>query len=409
MKLIIMAGRNVFRHTRRSVITALAISVGLAGMIAMDTLMNGADKQGERNIVDFETGQLEIFAKGYYREEGAFPLDTVIKQPDALTAAVRSIPGVKTATGRLKFPARLNNGVDELPVMCIGIDLVNEGSVFATPRAVISGKYLTAGDDILIGAELARDMKVKVDDILTVLVRDRNGTYNAFDFNVCGLLSTGHPLLDRNAVLMDLETARSLMAMPGQITELCVTTADDPKQIAAIKAEILHRIGPAYEVYAWDELNAAIFRIMGMKRFFGFLVGLIVLIIAAVGIVNTMLMAVMERVPEIGMLKALGFSSRAIITMFLYEGGLIGAIGSFVGTFFGLMISIYLSTVGLDFSRKLGSADFNIPMKMVFWGEINPSTVLLVFAFGVVVSVLVTLLPVRRAAKLEPADALRHV
>jgi putative ABC transport system permease protein len=95
--------------------------------------------------------------------------------------------------------------------------------------------------------------------------------------------------------------------------------------------------------------------------------------------------------------------------MFLYEGGLIGAIGSFVGTFFGLMISIYLSTVGLDFSRKLGSADFNIPMKMVFRGEINPSTVLLVFAFGVVVSVLVTLLPVRRAAKLEPADALRHV
>jgi putative ABC transport system permease protein len=409
MKLFVMAGRNVFRHTRRSVITALAISVGLAGMIAMDTLMNGADKQGEKNIVDFETGQLEIFAKGYYREEGAFPLDTVIKQPDSLAAAVRKIPGVRAATGRLKFPARLNNGVDELPVIGIGIDQVNEGSVFATPRAVVAGKCLAAEDEILIGAELARDMKVKVNDILTVLVRDRNGTYNAFDFNVCGLLSTGHPLLDRNAVIMDLETARSLMAMPGQITELCVTTADDPKRITAIKAEIGARIGPAYEVYAWDELNAAIFRIMGLKRFFGFLVGLVVLIIAAVGIINTMLMAVMERVPEIGTLKALGFSNRAIITMFLYEGGLIGAIGSFIGTAFGLVISIYLAIVGLDFSRKLGNMDLNIPMKMVFRGEINPATVLLVFAFGVAVSVLVTLIPVRRAAKLEPADALRHV
>jgi putative ABC transport system permease protein len=409
MRLIAMAGRNVFRHTRRSVITALAISVGLAGMIAMDTLMNGADKQGTRNIVDFETGQLEVFAKGYYREEGAFPLDTVIKQPDPLAAAVRAVPGVKAATGRLKFPARLSNGVDELPVMGIGIDRERESSVFATPRAVIAGNYLAAPDDALIGAELARDMKVEVGDILTVLVRDRNGTYNAFDFNVRGLLSTGHPLLDRNAVLMDLETARNLMAMPGQITELCVTTADDPKRIAAIKAEIVRRIGPGYEVYAWDELNAAIFRIMGMKRFFGFLVGLVVLIIAAVGIVNTMLMAVMERVPEIGTLKALGFSGRAIITMFLYEGGLIGAIGSFVGTSVGLLISIYLSTVGLDLSRKMGNADFDIPMKMVFRGEINPETVLLVFAFGVAVSVLVTLLPVRRAAKLEPADALRHV
>jgi len=409
MKLFVMAGRNVFRHTRRSVITALAISVGLMAMIAMDTLINGADKQGEKNIVDFETGQLEIFAKGYYREEGAFPLDTVIKQPDSLAAIIRKIPGVKTATGRLKFPARLNNGEDELPVMGIGIDRANEGSVFATPRAVIVGKFLAATDEIVIGAELAGDLKVKVDDVLTVLVRDRNGTYNAFDLSVRGLLSTGHPLLDRNAVLMDLETAQRLMALLGQITELCVTTADDPKRIAAIKAEILHRIGPAYEVYAWDELNAAIFRIMGMKRLFHFLVALAVLIIAAIGIINTMLMAVMERVPEIGTLKALGFSNRAIVMMFLYEGGLIGAIGSFVGTSVGLIISIYLSTVGLDFSRKLGNADFNMPMKMVFRGEINPATVLLVFAFGVAISLLVTLIPVRRAAKLEPADALRHV
>jgi len=409
MKLIVMAGRNVFRHTRRSVITALAISVGLTAMIAMDTLMNGADKMGMRNIVEFETGQLEIFAKGYYREEGAFPLDTVIKQPDSLAAIVRKIPGVKAVTGRLKFPSRLSNGVDELPVIGIGIDLQSEKTVFETPRAVIAGAFLDGPDQVLIGAELAGDLKVKVDDILTVLVRDRNGTYNAFDLEVRGLLITGHPLLDRNAVLMDLETARNLMAMPGRITELCVMTADNPKRIAAIKTEILSRIGPGYEIYAWDELNAAIFRIMGIKRFFGFLVGLAVLIIAAIGIINTMLMAVMERVPEIGTLKALGFSNRAIIMMFLYEGGLIGAIGSAVGTFFGLMISIYLSTVGLDFSRKLGGADFNIPMKMVFRGEINPATVLLVFAFGVAVSVLVTLLPVRRAAKLEPADALRHV
>jgi len=409
MKLFIMAGRNVFRHTRRSVITALAISVGLTGMIAMDTLMNGADKMGMKNIVDFETGQLEIFAKGYYREEGAFPLDTVIKNADSLTAAVTGMPGVRAAVGRLKFAARLSNGVDELPVAGIGIDLKRDTAVFRISSAVVAGAYLDGPDQALIGADLARDMKTGVGDILTVLVRDRNGTYNAFDFEVHGLIITGHPLLDRNAVLLELGTAQRLMAMPGWITELCVTTADDPKRIAATKSEILSRIGPSYEIYAWDELNAAIFRIMGIKRFFGFLVGLAVLIIAAVGIVNTMLMAVMERVPEIGTMKAMGFPNRSIVMMFLLEGGLIGAIGSFVGTFFGLVISLYLATAGLDFSHQFKDADLNFPMKMIFRGEINLSTVLLVFAFGVAVSLLVTLLPVRRAAKLEPADALRHV
>jgi ABC-type lipoprotein release transport system permease subunit len=409
MKLIVMAGRNVFRHTRRSVITALAISVGLAGMIAMDTLMNGADKMGMKNIVDYETGQLEIFAKGYYREEGAYPLDTVIKDAGPLTAAVTGMPGVKAAVGRLKFAARLSNGVDELPVTGIGIDRERDATVFRIPSAVVAGAYLDGPDQALIGADLARDMKVGVGDILTVLVRDRNGTYNAIDLEVHGLLVTGHPLLDRNAVLMDLGAAQRLMAMPGWITELCVRTAEAPKRIAEIRAEIRSRIGPGYEIYAWDELNAAIFRIMGIKRFFGFLVGLAVLIIAAVGIINTMLMAVMERVPEIGTLKALGFPNRSIVMMFLFEGGLIGAIGSLVGTSVGLIISIYLSTVGLDLSRKLGNADLNFPMKMIFRGEINLSTILLVFAFGVAISVLVTLLPVRRATKLEPADALRHV
>jgi putative ABC transport system permease protein len=378
-------------------------------MIAMDTLMNGADKMGMRNIVDFETGQLEIFAKGYYREEGAFPLDTVIKDAEPLTAAVTGMPGVKAAVGRLKFAARLSNGVDELPVTGIGIDRERDKTVFQIPSSVVAGAYLDGPDQAMIGADLARDMKAGVGDILTVLVRDRNGTFNAFDLEIRGLIITGHPLLDRNAVLMDLGTAQRLMAMPGWITELCVRTAEAPKRIAAIRAAIQSRIGPGYEIYSWDELNAAIFRIMGLKRFFGFLVGLAVLIIAAVGIINTMLMAVMERVPEIGTLKAMGFSNRSIVMMFLFEGGLIGAIGSLAGTFFGLMISIYLATVGLDFSRQFKNADLNFPMKMIFRGEIDLSTVLLVFAFGVAVSVLVTLLPVRRAAKLEPADALRHV
>lgn len=104
MRLLVMAWRNVFRHTRRTVITAAAISVGLAGMIAMDTLMNGVDKLGNRNITEYETGQLEVFAQGYYREEGALPLDTVITDPDRVISQIIQIEGINGATPRLKFP-----------------------------------------------------------------------------------------------------------------------------------------------------------------------------------------------------------------------------------------------------------------------------------------------------------------
>lgn len=155
-------------------------------------------------------------------------------------------------------------------------------------------------------------------------------------------------------------------------------------------------------------MNAAIFRILGLKRTFGFLLGFVVLVIAAVGIVNTMLMAVMERIPEIGTLKALGFSNAKITKMFLYEGGIIGAFGSLIGSGFGLLFSLYFVFVGFDYSNQFKNTVMNMPMKFVFRGELSPMTLVWVFVFGVVVSVLVTLLPVRQATKLEPVDALRH-
>jgi putative ABC transport system permease protein len=274
-------------------------------MIAMDTLMNGVDRAGSRNITGFETGQLEIFAKGYYREEGVLPLDTVVTHPEQVTALMESIPGVKGVTSRLKFPARLNNGVDELPVVAIGIDLVRESEVFATKQAIVKGDFIPDESGCLIGAELAQDMKSDVGSLLTLICRDKNGTYNAYDFTVVGLLSTTHPLIDRNAVLIELSTVQELMAMPGQVTEVCLKTSDDQAKIVALKKTIQAKLGKEYEVYDWTELNAALFRILGIKKTVGILIAVVVLVIAAVGIINTMLMAVMERIPEIGMILVL--------------------------------------------------------------------------------------------------------
>ena len=197
--------------------------------------------------------------------------------------------------------------------------------------------------------------------------------------------------------------------MSGQVTEISIKSSDQPKKISMLKQVITKKLGKNYEVYAWDELNAAIFQILGLKRTFGFLLGLIVLIIAAIGIVNTMLMAVMERIPEIGTLKAMGFSNAKIIRMFLYEGGIIGGFGSFIGSVLGFLFSLYFVFVGLDYTQQFKGTAMNFPMKWIFKGELSFMTIVWVFVFGVAVSVLATLLPVRKAAKLEPIDALRHV
>lgn len=408
MKILYLAWRNVFRHTRRTLITAAAISIGLATMIMSNTLMNGTDKMASENIIDYETGHLEIFRQGYYREEGVFPLDTIIEDPASVMERVRTHPGVAGVAERVKFQARVNTGVDELPVLAYGIDGERDAHVFMLERSVVEGRFLSADEDILIGTDLARDLSLDVGSFVTVITKDRHGTFNAYDFFVAGLINTSHPLFDRNAVLMPLNVAQRLLDLGDGATEVCVRVKKHTR-LADVKADLAGMLGAGYECYTWRELNAAIFEISGFKRFSQFMIALVVLIIAAVGIVNTMLMAVMERIPEIGTLKAMGFRNHSIIKMFVLEGGIIGAFGSLLGCLLGFVVSLYFSVHGVDFSGFFGDMDIGYPIKMVIKGEIDYGMMLFVFLFGVAVTILVSLWPVRMATRLEPVDALRHV
>ena len=408
MKILILAWRNVFRHKRRTLITAAAISVGLASMIMMNTMMNGMDNLASRNVINYETGHFEIFAKGYYREEGMFPLDTIIDDPEPMFAIVRDLKGISGVTQRVKFPARVNNGIDEFPVLAIGIDLHTESEVFKTDKTVVTGRFIENPDDILIGTELANTMEVDEGSILTIITRDKYGTYNAYDFIVAGLITTDHPLFDANAVVMNIIAAQELLVLENGVTELNIKIRNESK-VSEMKQSIQSAVGANYEVYTYKEIYASIFEVSGFKRLWQFILALVVFIIAAVGIINTMLMAVMERIPEIGTMKAMGFQNFDIVKMFLYEGGIIGVFGSLLGCFYGLIVSLFLILIGIDLTSFFDSSDFGYPVRFVLKGEIDPGLVLIVFVFGVVVSVLVTLWPVRKATKLQPVDALRHV
>jgi ABC-type lipoprotein release transport system permease subunit len=408
MKLLHIAWRNVFRHTRRTIITAAAISVGLSSMIFMNTMMNGADKMASRNIIDYETGHLEIFAQGYYREEGAFPLDTIVHDPNLVTGEIEGLSGIKALAPRVKFQASISNGIDELPVLGMGIDIEKDSRVFEIADAVVKGAYLQQEGDVLVGSDLAGDIDLDIGSFLTIITKDRNGTYNAYDLTVSGIINTGHPLFDGNTAIIPIGQAQDLLAIGQGVTEISIRASNE-NSLGRLKEALVSKLGKNYEVLTWKELNAAIFEVSGFKRAAQFMIALVVVIIAAVGIINTMLMAVMERIPEIGTLKAMGFHNSGIVKMFIYEGGIIGLFGSILGCLIGFLVSLYLVYVGLDFTGIFGNMDIVYPMKFLIKGEIDYWTILYVFLFGIFVSVFVTLWPVRKATRLQPVDALRHI
>ncbi|MBN2538037.1 ABC transporter permease [candidate division WOR-3 bacterium] len=408
MRLLRLAWRNVFRHRRRTLITFAAIAFGLGYMILMDSFMGGFEVYSMRNFVDQEAGHLKIHAAGYRDEENAMPVDVVIEQPGAVMRRLEDELGFGRAAPRTWFRGELGNGVDQLPVVGIGIDTATDGRVFDYPAAVSRGRFFRDRLELLVGQNLAHDLGVDTGDYVTVLARTRAGSWNALDFTVVGLLGTADMFIDMSAVVMPLGTADDLLGMDGAVTEIAVRL--DGMAAAAPAKKRFEQAGfEALEAWTWRELGELVFQITGTKRAAGFILIMVVIVIAAVGIVNTMLMAVMERTREIGTLRALGFGSRQVVTLFLWEGGLIGFFGSLAGVVIGVGASVLLDLLAIDLTGLMMGFEQILPMRMILYTEVDPLFVLQVALLGIGISLLATLLPARRAARVQPAEALRHV
>mgnify|MGYP001062315111 CR=1 FL=1 len=410
MRFLSLAWRNVFRHRRRTVITFVAIAVGLAFMILMDSFMGGFELYSMRNFVDMEAGHLKVHAEGYRDDDNDLPIEIAIEEPAQVMDGIRTKLGYENVTARTWFPAELTDGTDQLPIVGIGIDTVTDERVFKYRQSVTRGRFLKDRLDILVGQNLAKDMGIDTGSYVTVLARTRTESWNAYDFTVVGLLGTSDMFLDMNSVVMQLETADELLLMNGAVTEIAVRL--DGMADAAPAQEQFEAAGfTGLEAWTWRELGEMIFQIIGTKQSAGSMLTLIVILIAAVGIINTMLMAVMERTREIGTMRALGFGSGSVVSLFLWEGALIGVFGSILGAAIGVGGALFLDFLAIDMSGVMSGVGFEsmVPMRMVLYTEVNWMFVARVIVLGVGVALLATLIPARRAARVQPAEALRHI
>jgi ABC-type lipoprotein release transport system permease subunit len=414
MRWLRLAWRNVFRHRRRTVITFAAISAGIGYMILMDSFMGGFELYSMRNFVDQEAGHLKVHAEGYRDEENVMPLDVVITDPAAVMGAIRDRLGYDRMTARIAFRGELSDGVDQLPVVGIGIDTATDQRVFDYRGAVTRGRFLANRLDILVGQNLARDIDIDTGDYVTVVARTRKESWNAYDFTVAGLLGTSDMFIDMNSVVMDIGTADELLQMDGAVTEIPIrlagmdAAAPAKKRFRQAVAEVPELAG--LEAWTWRELGELIFQITGTKQAGGFILTFVVIVIAAVGIINTMLMAVMERTREIGTMRALGFGFKEVVGLFLWEGALIGVFGSILGAAMGVAGAVLLDFLALDVTNLMpGGFQSLLPMRMIMYTDVDPTFVLRAILLGIGVSLLATLIPARRAARIQPAEALRHV
>jgi putative ABC transport system permease protein len=260
-------------------------------------------------------------------------------------------------------------------------------------------------DEVNIGAKMARDLKLKLGDTLTVVTQTAYGSMSAKNFKVVGIYSFGSPVIDRKIFLIPLGSAQYLLDLSASASELFVI-ANDLKAARPIAKKISALIGPGFRTTAWQD-QGAVYIFLVLVRWLYLIILAFIVLLSAFTILNTMFMSVLERTREIGMMKALGMTNRELITIILLEALVLGALACLVGAALGAGMSYYLSVHGLDESATVQNMEF--PAYNIFYSDFGWKYIAIGFIIGLICSVLAAVFPALRAAKLEPTEALHEI
>ncbi len=408
-----IALRNIFRNKRRSVLTGLSIAVAVMIAVYLWSLIVGIMDDMFDNMIRLTSGHVRILNTNYVKRERMLPLEANIKDYTAVEKVAQANPNVTLAVGRIKFGVLLEHKGKNKPVFGTGIVPGTESRISHLDQKMVEGRMIQAGrEEINIGRILARELGLKLGDTLTVVTQTAYGSITAMNLKIVGLFSFGVQSIDKTTFYLPLDKAQQLLDLDNSVTEIFVYIKDmnmAPEAAKAIKADLDRAYQGKYTTKAWQDQEVLYFWMTVTRNAYGGLYFL-VLFLASFTILNTMFMSVLERTREIGMMKALGMKDRQVMGVIILEAMLIGGIASFIGALWGSGVAYYLATEGIDFTatfEKMGTLNF--PISYVYRAVFSWGIIFFGFGMGILFSVVAAIPPALRAARLEPAEALREI
>ncbi len=403
-----LAWRNIWRHSRRTAIVVIAMGFALALMMIYDGTIAGFEQAIYGNAIRILGGNLQVHAIGYGESNSKDPLLPLTDAQSVVAAALKQ-PQVVGASRRINTGGLTTNREGAFPLVVTAIEPELEAPISLVAQNIVAGRYLRAddGDQVLIGKGLADAMGVQVDDRITLAGKAAHEQMRQRTVTVIGIYDVGLRDIEKRTVYMSLGEAQSLYGLPGQATEVIISLTKLGQERAVATA--LSAAIPGYEIDSWEtsfpELQAAI----GTKGAVMNVFSVIILMIAGIGILNLLLMAVYERTREIGLLGAMGLRPRQISTLFILEGTMMGIAGVAFGIALGLSLTAILGRVGFDYSAFASLTSYTA----LITGRIYPTLgVEKLPARALTVAIIASLaavIPAREAAQREPAEALHYV
>lgn len=402
-----LAWRNIWRNWRRTVIIVTAIIIGIWGMIFLAALMRGMMDAMVRNGIMTLTGHVLIQPKAYIEDPSIVHR---IKDPEAVAAALaRVMPPGGRWTRRIRIEAVVSNARHSRGITLVGIDPRREAGLSFLAGAVVEGRYLCSQEPLgmMIGKGLARRFETRLGRKMIVMTTDPSGQIISRAFRVVGVFDAELESTETTYVFVPAVSIEQMLGVADAATEFCVLApeADQADHLAAQCRRVLR--GRGLSIRPWRKALPLLDATLRLYDGFVLIWFLVVCVAMGFGIVNTVLMAVFERMREFGLVRALGQRPEAIVVQILTESLLMLLGGAVIGNALALASCRALSRGGLDLSALARGAEF-AGLSRVIYPAVRFSDLLsanlVVFGLGLMVSCY----PALKAACVKPVDAIVH-
>jgi lipoprotein-releasing system permease protein len=391
-----------------TIISIVGVAVGVMALIVVLAVMSGFEKTLREKIIGTQAHMVVLKAT----QGGMEHYEEALKK-------VEGVKGVVSAAPFIYNQVMLSSESNVSGVVLKGVDADRVGSVTELARNMKAGrlsdlKKEAALPGIILGVELAKHLSSTLNDFVQVI--SPLGTITPMGmmpkmkrFRVVGIFHSGMYEYDATMAYVSLESAQKFFSMGDQVTGIEIKT-NDIYQVKEIGKEIRRKLGFPFWTKDWMEMNRNLLSALKLEKIIMFIILVLIVLVAALNIISTLIMVVMEKSKDIAILKSMGTPSKGILRIFVIEGGIIGVIGTALGTIAGLTMAFNLDKIVAFLETRFG---FKILSPDVYYiekfpSQVNPIDVALIVTTAILISLLATLYPSWKASKLDPAEALRY-
>lgn len=410
--IVSLAWRNIWRNRRRTLLTLLTTVAGCGMIIFNNALFNGGTGAMVEDAVALNAGHIQICEKGFQENRTT---DFAFVPSGELLAALEAMKKngmISGFTPRIETSAMISSGEATEGAVVQGVDVATAGGVISLHTKVLpGGRPLAPGDRdaILLGEALARNLGVAPGAQVNIISQAFDGSIAAARLTVAGLVKTGNPAFDQALAIIPQAAADETFAMMDHVNSLVVRLSPGA-DTKAVAAALRHAAGSSsLEVVTWEKLIPEIVQFVVLDNIAGYIFSFILFVVVAFTVLNTIQMSVFERTKEFGVLLSIGTSPGRVFAIIMLESAFITLIGIALGVVLGLGVSAIVERHPFDYSRF--AAEFAVwgVYTTVYPAKATMLNVAVTSMLTFVLAVFFSIFPARRAMKLKPVEAMRHL